>query len=64
MRTKSGLDRGWGRLSEDESGLDIVAELQALGHDVLGVSIRYASGPGISTTDYLQVRVKSKRGSK
>lgn len=42
VRTGQGL----GPPSEDESGLDIVAELQALGHDVLGVSIRYASGPG------------------
>ena len=42
VRTGQGL----GPPSEDESGLDIVAELQALGHDVLGGSIRCASGPG------------------
>lgn len=42
---KVGTGQGVGPPSEDESGLDIVAELQALGHKNLGDSIRYASGP-------------------
>lgn len=43
---KVGTGQGVGPPSEDESGLDIVAELQALGHEDLGDSMRYASGPG------------------